>query len=120
MVMSPGIEPGACSLGESRSIQLSYDTPNLEYCKYALLFKKCKCKVEKKRMKDQFFSYLCKRLALGAVTLLVILFSSYILMRLAPGDPAKSNMLSSGDSGKDGAGAAGMLSCDSAECKAFA
>ena len=26
MVMSPGIEPGACSLGESRPIQLSYDT----------------------------------------------------------------------------------------------
>lgn len=115
MVMSPGIEPGTCSLGESRSIQLSYDTPNLEYCKYALFFKKCKCKVEKKRMKDQFFSYLCKRLALGAVTLLVILFSSYLLMRLAPGDPAKSNMLSSGDSGKDGAGAAGMLSGEKSE-----
>lgn len=61
-------------------------------------------------MKDQFFFYLCKRLTLGAVTFLVILFSSYLLMRLAPGDPAKSNMLSGGDAGKDGAGAAGMLS----------
>ena len=61
-------------------------------------------------MKDQFFLYLCKRIALGAITFLVILFASYLLMRLAPGDPAKSNMLSGGDAAKDGAGAAGMLS----------
>ena len=31
MVMSPGIEPGTCSLGESRSIQLSYGTAQKSY-----------------------------------------------------------------------------------------
>ena len=30
MVMPPGVEPGTCSLGESRSIQLSYGTPKTE------------------------------------------------------------------------------------------
>ena len=30
MVMPPGVEPGTCSLGESRSIQLSYGTRRVE------------------------------------------------------------------------------------------
>ncbi len=33
------------------------------------------------------------------MTLLVILFASYVLLRLAPGDPTKSNMLNSGEAG---------------------
>ena len=37
--------------------------------------------------------YLVKRLALAAVTLLVILLVSYFLVRLAPGDPTKSSFL---------------------------
>ncbi len=39
-------------------------------------------------------SYILKRLLLAAVTLLVILFTSYALLRLAPGDPTRSDMLS--------------------------
>ncbi|MBR2434736.1 MAG: ABC transporter permease [Lentisphaeria bacterium] len=54
-------------------------------------------------------------MALGAFTLLLILFTSYTLMRLAPGDPAKSTMLSGGAAGKDGAGSAGVLSGDKSE-----
>lgn len=46
--------------------------------------------------------YLGKRLALAALTLLVILFVSYCLARLAPGDPTKSSML--GDGGPANAG----------------
>ena len=38
--------------------------------------------------------YLFKRLILGLITLLVILAVSYLLLRLAPGDPTKSNVLS--------------------------
>ncbi|MBO5725391.1 MAG: hypothetical protein J6S58_11245, partial [Lentisphaeria bacterium] len=45
-------------------------------------------------MKHTFTLYLFKRLLLGAVTLLVILFSSYALLRLAPGDPARSTLFS--------------------------
>ena len=47
-------------------------------------------------MTDRFLPYLLKRLSLGALTLLVILLTSYILMRLAPGDPSKSSILSAG------------------------
>ena len=36
--------------------------------------------------------YLLKRLLLACVTLLAILFVSYCLLRLAPGDPARSNI----------------------------
>lgn len=43
--------------------------------------------------------YIIKRLLLAAFTLLVILFASYVLLRLAPGDPTRSNMLNSGDAG---------------------
>ena len=38
--------------------------------------------------------YLIKRLLLGIITLFVILGVSYLLLRLAPGDPARSNMFS--------------------------
>jgi len=47
-------------------------------------------------MKSSFAVYLLKRLLLGALTLLVILFASYALMRLAPGDPTRSSMLGEG------------------------
>lgn len=47
-------------------------------------------------MKHSFLRYLVKRLLLGILTLLVILFSSYALLRLAPGDPTKSSMLGEG------------------------
>lgn len=43
-------------------------------------------------------SYLIKRLFLAVFTLLAILLVSYVLLRLAPGDPTKSDMLS-GESG---------------------
>ncbi len=65
-------------------------------------------------MKDRFFQYFVKRIALGALTLLIILFVSYLLMRLAPGDPTKSSMLG-GAAGKDGAGSPGMLASDKSE-----
>ena len=47
-------------------------------------------------MKEGFGLYLLKRFSLGLLTLLVILFASYALMRLAPGDPTKSSMLGEG------------------------
>lgn len=40
-------------------------------------------------------AYFVKRLLLGALTLFVILLLSYVLLRLAPGDPARSNLFSS-------------------------
>ncbi len=43
-------------------------------------------------------SYILKRILLAIFTLLVILLVSYTLLRLAPGDPTKSDMLS-GESG---------------------
>lgn len=53
------------------------------------------------------FSYLLKRLGLAVLTLLVIMFVSYALVRMAPGDPAKSSMFG------EGKGAAGEgLSAD--------
>ncbi len=42
--------------------------------------------------------YLAKRLSLAALTLLAILFVSYALLRLAPGDPTRSTMLESSES----------------------
>lgn len=47
-------------------------------------------------MKEGFAAYLLKRILLGMMTLLVILFASYALMRLAPGDPTRSSMLGEG------------------------
>ena len=47
-------------------------------------------------MKEGFFPYLLKRCLLGMVTLFIILFASYVLMRLAPGDPTRSSMLGEG------------------------
>lgn len=44
-------------------------------------------------------SYIIKRLLLAILTLLVILFTSYALLRLAPGDPSRSDMLSGGNQG---------------------
>jgi len=38
--------------------------------------------------------YIIKRLLLALFTLLAILFSSYLLLRLTPGDPTRSNMFS--------------------------
>lgn len=43
--------------------------------------------------------YIIKRLLLGSVTLLAILFTSYVLLRLAPGDPTKSSMLGGAEAG---------------------
>ncbi len=59
-------------------------------------------------MKTQLIQYLLKRIGLGLLTLLVILFTSYLLMRLAPGDAAKSSIFGPGD----GTGAAGMMESD--------
>lgn len=47
-------------------------------------------------MKEGFFIYLVKRFILAFFTLFVILGASYFLMRLAPGDPAKSTMFGEG------------------------
>lgn len=41
--------------------------------------------------------YIIKRLLLAAVTLFVILFVSYALLRLAPGDPSRSDMMGGGE-----------------------
>lgn len=49
-------------------------------------------------MKSQILSYLLKRVALAMLTLFVILLVSYVLTRLAPGDPTKSSMLGEGAS----------------------
>ena len=61
-------------------------------------------------MKDHFFQYLCKRLYLGLLTLLIILFASYALLRLAPGDPSKSSFLAGGDG--SAASSTGMMDSD--------
>ena len=51
--------------------------------------------------------YILKRLGLAAVTLLAILFTSYVLLRLAPGDPTRSDMLGGDGHGTiDGRGGA--------------
>lgn len=58
--------------------------------------------------------YIIKRLALGALTLLVILFASYGLLRLAPGDPTKSSMLGGGEAGSAVSAEKGGLQSNSA------
>ena len=58
-------------------------------------------------MDHGLWQYLCKRLLLCLITLLVILFSCYLLMRLAPGNAAKSSVL-------DSSGGAGMVASDRA------
>ena len=40
--------------------------------------------------------YIVRRLILGLITMLVIMFASYLMLRLAPGDPTRSNFLESG------------------------
>ena len=42
--------------------------------------------------------YIIKRLILGCFTLLAILLVSYVLLRLAPGDPTRSSMFGSDSS----------------------
>ena len=54
-------------------------------------------------MKPGMGIYLVKRFLLAGITLFLILLASYVLLRLAPGDPAKSSML-----GSSGGGAAGL------------
>ncbi|MBR2363587.1 MAG: ABC transporter permease, partial [Lentisphaeria bacterium] len=49
-------------------------------------------------MKEGFVFYLVKRGILAFFTLFIILFTSYFLMRLAPGDPSRSTMLGEGKS----------------------
>lgn len=61
-------------------------------------------------MKTQFLQYLLKRLALGALTLFIILLASYLLLQLAPGDPTRSSMFAMESGG--GAGAQGTMSSD--------
>jgi peptide/nickel transport system permease protein len=51
------------------------------------------------------WKYLSKRVILSLFTLFVILFVSYILLRLAPGDPTKSSFL--GDSAADNSSPSG-------------
>ena len=55
-------------------------------------------------MKGQFWTYLIKRLCLGVFTLFVILLASYIMMRLSPGNPAKTQGLSADGGGKNAVG----------------
>ena len=43
--------------------------------------------------------YIVKRIILGIFTLLVIMFASYAMLRLAPGDPADSNFFGGSDAG---------------------
>ena len=46
------------------------------------------------------YIYLAKRLSLAGMTLLIILFVSYLLLRIAPGDPTRSSMFGAqGDGG---------------------
>lgn len=62
-------------------------------------------------MNNPLLRYLLKRVLLGLVTLFVILFTSYLLMRLAPGDAARSSVFGA----SAGPGETGMLSGDKAE-----
>ena len=43
--------------------------------------------------------YIIKRLLLALFTLFVILFTSYALLRLAPGDPSRSDIMGGGNAG---------------------
>ncbi len=63
-------------------------------------------------MKKYFWIYIVKRFVLGIITILVIMFSSYALMRLAPGDPSKSSFLGNGGIGH---GTVGSISSDKSE-----
>ena len=47
-------------------------------------------------MVNIMLKYIFKRFTLALVTLFVILFASYALLRLAPGDPSRSDMMGSG------------------------
>lgn len=53
-------------------------------------------------MKLGLLEYLLKRLLLAAITLVLILLTSYVLLRLAPGDPVKSSMIGAGGEGSAG------------------
>ena len=44
-------------------------------------------------------SYMVRRLILAAATLLAILFASYCMLRLAPGDPSRSSLFGSDNAG---------------------
>lgn len=61
-------------------------------------------------MNSHLWHYLLKRLSLGALTLFIILFVSYALMRIAPGDPSKSSFLS--DQGTSAESSTGTVSSD--------
>lgn len=63
-------------------------------------------------MNSPLSQYLVKRLFLGLVTLFVILLASYLLMRLAPGNAARSSVF--GNGGGESAGAPGMMESDKA------
>ena len=43
--------------------------------------------------------YAIKRIFLGALTMFVIMFASYFMLRLAPGDPTRSNFLDGSSAG---------------------
>ena len=45
------------------------------------------------------FFYIIKRLLLAGATLFAILFASYAMLRLAPGDPTRSNLFGSDSAG---------------------
>ena len=60
------------------------------------------------------FEYIIKRLFLASVTLTVILLASYVLLRLAPGDPTQSDMLNSGEAGNAVSAEKGGLRTNSA------
>ncbi len=49
-------------------------------------------------------AYAAKRIGLALVTLLAILLVTYVLLRLAPGDPTRSSMLGQAGSGGEGRG----------------
>ena len=60
------------------------------------------------------FEYIIKRLFLASVTLTVIPLASYVLLRLAPGDPTQSDMLNSGEAGNAVSAEKGGLRTNSA------
>ena len=43
--------------------------------------------------------YIVKRLFLSIFTLLIIMFASYAMLRLAPGDPTRSNFMDGSSAG---------------------
>lgn len=52
-------------------------------------------------------SYLAQRLILAAVTLFIIVLTSYVLLRCAPGDPVRSNIFGSGEGSGTASGEGG-------------